>query len=325
MKTRKLAGRDVGAVGLGCMSFGGMYGPTDEETSHATLARALELGIDHWDVANVYGMGLSEKIMGSFLRENPADVSIATKAGIFPKPERHFKNDRDSLRAELEGSLERLGRSSVELFYIHRREQARPVEEVVETLAGFIEEGLIGSYGLSEVAPGTLRRAAAVHPCAAVQSEYSLWTRQPELGMVQACAELGTTFVAFSPVGRGIFAETFPDADDFHPGDFRTNNPRFTEPNYALNKAAIAPFRDWCHARGWTVPAVAIAWTLARGQHVLPIPGTRTVPHLEQLAAGAEIELTTADLVEIERILPVGFAHGGRYTESQTVGVEQYC
>ncbi|MBF9028976.1 aldo/keto reductase [Rhodobacterales bacterium HKCCE3408] len=325
MKTRVLAGRHVGAVGLGCMSFGGMYGACEEETAYQCLARALELGVDHWDTANVYGMGVSERVMGTFLRQTNAEVAIATKASIVPKPERHFRNDADHLRSELEGSLERLGRSSVELFYIHRREQARPVEEVAETLAGFIEEGIIGAYGLSEVAPATLRRAAAVHPVAAVQSEYSLWTRQPELGLIQACAELGTTLVAFSPVGRGIFAETFPDPAGFHDGDFRKRNPRFTEPNYTANKAAIAAFRDWCHSKGWSVPAAAIAWTLDRGDHVLPIPGTRTAEHLDQLVAGAEIDFTDADRAEIDRMLPVGFAYGARYGDAQTVGVEQYC
>jgi aryl-alcohol dehydrogenase-like predicted oxidoreductase len=227
----------------------------------------------------------------------------------------------------------RLGRDRVELFYVHRREAARPVEEVMETLVGFIEEGLIGAIGLSEVAPATLRRAHAVHPVAAVQSEYSLWSRQPELGMLQACAELGTTFVAFSPVGgddlrrvlaRGVFADRFPDSEGFPPGEFRATNPRFMEPNYTANKAAIAPFQDWCRARGWSTSAVAVAWTLHQGDHVLPIPGTRSAAHIRELAQAAEIILTPEELAEIEKILPPGFAHGARYSDSQWPGVEQY-
>jgi aryl-alcohol dehydrogenase-like predicted oxidoreductase len=236
---RQIAGRSVGAVGLGCMSFGGVYGATTEEESFACMAEALALGVDHWDVAEIYGNGLSETLIGRYLAETRAEVSIATKAGIYLEPERHFRNDADALRRSLEGSLGRLGRDRVELFYIHRREAARPVEEVMETLVGFIEEGLIGGIGLSEVAPATLRRAQAVHPVAAVQSEYSLWTRQPDLGLIQTCAELGVTFVAFSPVARGMLADRFPDPSTFPPGDFRSRNPRFIEPNYSANTQAI--------------------------------------------------------------------------------------
>jgi aryl-alcohol dehydrogenase-like predicted oxidoreductase len=322
---RDLAGRSVGAVGLGCMSFGGVYGGTDEDESFACLAEALALGVDHWDVAEVYGNGLCESVIGRFLAQTRADVTIATKAGIYATPSRHFRNDAEALRRSLEGSLTRLGRDRVELFYIHRREAERPVEEVMETLVGFIEEGLIGGIGLSEVAPATLRRASAVHPVAAVQSEYSLWTRQPELGMLQACAELGTTFVAFSPVGRGIFADRFPDPTAFPPGDFRARNPRFIEPNYTANTVAIGPFRDWCRARGWSTSAVAVAWTLHQGEHVLPIPGTRSATHIRELAQAAEIALTPDDLADIARLLPPGFAHGARYAGAQWPGVEQYC
>jgi len=321
---RELAGRHVGAVGLGCMSFGGIYGGTNEDESFACLAEALTLGVDHWDVAEIYGGGLSETLIGRFLAETPADVSIATKAGIYSKPTRHFRNDADALRRSLEGSLKRLGRDKVELFYIHRREAERPIEEVMETLVRFIEQGLIGAIGLSEIAPSTLRRANAVHPVAAVQSEYSLWTRQPEMGLLQACAELGTTFVAFSPVGRGVFADRFPDRGAFPDGDFRTNNPRFTEPNYTANRSAIIPFQEWCRARGWPTSAVAIAWTLHQGDHVLPIPGTRSAAHLRDLASAAEIVLTPEDLTEIDQMLPPGFAHGARYSDAQWFGVEQY-
>ena len=321
---RRLAGRDVGAIGLGCMSFGGIYGATDEAESFACLDAALALGIDHWDVAEIYGMGVSETVMGRFLAQTGARVSIATKAGIYATPERHFRNDEAALRRSLEGSLARLGRDRVELFYIHRREAARPVEAVMETLARFVEEGLVGAVGLSEVAPATLRRAHAVHPVAAVQSEYSLWTRQPELGMIEACAELGVTFVAFSPLGRGIFADTPPRRADFGPGDFRTANPRFTEPNYTANLAQVAPFRAWCAARGWSTAAVALAWTLQRGSHVLPIPGTRSAAHLRDLATAAALPLGPAEMAEIAALLPAGFAHGARYAPAQWPGVEIY-
>jgi aryl-alcohol dehydrogenase-like predicted oxidoreductase len=248
---RDLAGRSVGAVGLGCMSFGGIYGGTDEDESFACMAEALALGVDHWDVAEVYGNGQCESVIGRFLSQTRAEVSIATKAGIYAKPSRHFRNDAEALRRSLEGSLTRLGRDRVELFYVHRREAERPVEEVMETLVGFIEEGLIGGIGLSEIAPATLRRASTVHPVAAVQSEYSLWTRQPELGMLQACAELGTTFVAFSPVGRGIFADRFPDPSArsrrvTSGRTTRVSSNRTIRPTWPPSQA----FRNWCRAAG---------------------------------------------------------------------------
>ena len=197
----------VGAIGLGCMSFAGFFGEADDDKSLECLDAALKAGIDFWDTANVYGMGKSESIIGQYLAGSDASPVIATKATIVPGPPRRFDNSADHLRSELEASLKRLGRDKVELFYIHRREQERPLEEVIETLAGFIDEGLIDGYGMSEVAPDTIRRAHAVHPCRAVQNEYSLWTRLPELGVIQTCGALGIAFVPFSPVARGFFSQ----------------------------------------------------------------------------------------------------------------------
>ena len=289
------------------------------------LEASLELGINHWDVAEVYGLGLCETILGKFLKAHPAKVVIATKAGIYPKPTRHFSNAPDRIRASLEGSLERLGRDHVELFYMHRKEQDRPVEEIVEMLVSLKEEGLIGGFGFSEIAPYTLRRAHAVHPVAAVQNEYSLWTRLPDLGMVRTCAELGTAFVPFSPLARGMFGHAFPDPASFAKGDIRANNPRFQEPNFSANKAAIQDFKDFCDRRGWSPAATAIAWTLDQGDHLIPIPGTRTAAHLRELADAAEITFTDNDRTEIDRLLPTGFAFGDRYSDAQTVGAERYC
>lgn len=325
MKQRTIAGRRVGAIGLGCMSFAGFYGATSEAESLGCLAAAVDLGVDHFDTAERYGGGRSEEIIGTFLRETRADVSIATKGGIYTEPTRHFDNSETALRRSLEGSLRRLGVDHVALYYLHRREAARPVEAVMETLVRFVEEGKIGAIGLSEVAPATLRRAHAIHPIAAVQSEYSLWTRQPELGMLQACAELGVTFVAFSPLGRGVFADSFPDPAAFGNQDFRVGNPRFAEPAYGLNKAIIGPFQAFARARGWSTAAAALAWTLDQGEHILPIPGTRSAAHLQDLAKAAEITFSDADRAEIARLLPVGFAHGERYADAQTGGVENYC
>lgn len=324
MKQRKLARHEVGAIGLGCMSFGGIYGATNEDESFACMQAALDLGVTHWDVAEVYGEGVSETVIGKFFAQTSAKVTLATKAGIYREPTRHFSNARDKLRASLEGSLTRLGRSSVELYYIHRRDHSIEVEEVMETMAGFVDEGLIGAVGFSEIAPATLRRAHAVHPVAAVQSEYSLWTRQPDLGMVQTCAELGTTFVAFSPLGRGVLSDHFAGREAFPKGDFRKGQPRFQDPNYQANLAAIDAFKTFCARRNWSTAATALAWVLAQGEHIVPIPGTRSAEHLAELAKADEIALSADDQGEIDRLLPVGFAHGARYGASQWPGIEIY-
>ncbi len=327
MRRRRLGagGPEVSAIGLGCMSFAGFFGATDGATSLRCLAAAVDHGIDFLDTSNVYGAGRSESVIGTFLKQTRARVVLATKAGIVNGPPRRFDNAPDHLRSELEGSLKRLGVERVDLFYIHRREEARPVEEVVGTLVDLMAEGKIGGYGLSEVSPGTLRRAHAVHPCMAVQSEYSLWSRQPELGLIQACAELGTAFVPFSPLARGVFGDPPLRPEDLAPDDFRRRIPRLIEPDWSLNKAAIAPFRAFCADRGWSVPAVALAWLLDQGPHLIPIPGTRTAGNLTAWAGAGEIAFTPEDRAEIARLLPVGFAHGDRYNVEQAMSVERYC
>lgn len=326
MKQRQLGaqGPKVSAIGFGAMSFAGFFGSTDEETSIACLDAVVEAGINFWDTANVYGMGVSENIIGKYLAAKPTEVVLATKAGIVRGERRTFNNDADYLRAELEGSLKRLGRDKVELFYIHRRQPEIEVETVVETLAGFIEEGLIDGYGLSEISPGTLRRANAVHHCTAVQNEYSFWSRGPELGLLQACAELGTAFVPFSPLGRGFFTDSSIAPEDMAPGDWRLEVPRFTRPNFGYNAEYLNAFRSWCRGKGWTVASTAIAWVLDQGAHLIPIPGTRTAAHLSQWAEADQIELTDSDRADIARLLPVGFAHGDRYNEWQLIGAERY-
>lgn len=330
MKKRQLGknGSMVSEIGLGCWSFGGSYGPTTEAESHETLAAALDLGIDFLDTANVYGMGVSEKAIGSFLKKHTAKFKIATKVGIYRDPEtneRGFNNSPEHLRSELEKSLGKLGVDHIELYYIHRREQARPIEDVMETLVRFKEEGKIGGIGFSEISPASLRLAHAVHPVTAVQSEYSLWTRSPELGMLQACKELGVTFVAFSPLGRGMFAANTPNPAKFTEGDFRKPNPRFIEPNFSRNVAAIAPFKEYAADLNVSPAALALAWILHRGDYLIPIPGTRSADHLRECATASGLDLSPDQLAEINRILPPGFAHGARYSDAQSVGKEDYC
>jgi len=317
----------VSAIGVGCWSFAGSYGPTTEAESHDTLSAALELGIDFLDTANVYGNGISENVIGSYVKHHPGRFTIATKVGIYRNPEtnvRGFNNSPKHLRSALENSLRNLKVDHVALYYIHRREADRPIEDVMDTLVRFREEGKIGGIGFSEIAPSSLRRAHAVHPVMAVQSEYSLWTRGPELGMIQACSELGVAFVPFSPLGRGIFARNLPEPSKFEKGDFRNGNPRFVEPSFSHNVRALEPFRAWCEKRTVSPASVAIAWCLAQGPHLLPVPGTRSRAHLEELAAGTELKLTRSDLAEIAKCLPPGFAHGDRYTQAQWPGAERY-
>jgi aryl-alcohol dehydrogenase-like predicted oxidoreductase len=315
----------ISAIGLGCMSFGGIFGATDKAESFACLDAALAAGITFYDTANIYGMGISENVLGEWLASRKPDVVLATKAGVATTPTRHFDNSAAYLRAELTGSLKRLGRERVELFYIHRREAARPIEEVVGTMKDLIAEGLIGAYGLSEVSPGTLRRAHAVHPCAAVQNEYSLWTRLPELGLVQTCAELGTTLVAFSPLARGVLGREPFRPESLPKGDFRLNIPRFHHPDWPLNAARIDAFRALAARLNLTVPALALAWLLDQGTHIVPIPGTRTADHLRDWASADEIRFTPEMRRTLARVLPVGWAHGDRYGNDGATQVERYC
>jgi len=329
MKQRQLGagGPMIGAVGLGCMSFAGFYGPATQDDADAVLARAAELGITHLDTANVYGNGRSEEMMGRYFGGKPGNFTIATKAAVSRDADgnRSFCNEADYVRAELEGSLTRLGLDRVDLFYMHRREQARPVEEVMEHLLGLVEEGLIGGIGFSEISPATLRRACAIGPVRAVQSEYSLWSRMPELGMIEACADLGTAFVPFSPVARGMFGTEPLDPTTFSKGDLRGTNPRFLEPNFGFNTAIIKAFKTYAASIDLAPATLAMAWVLDQGSHLIPIPGTKSVAHLEELAAADQVVLTDEIRAEIGRLLPPGFAHGDRYSDAQIIGIERYC
>jgi aryl-alcohol dehydrogenase-like predicted oxidoreductase len=322
MKQRQLGanGPMVSEIGFGAMSLGGIFGDTTEAQSLACLDAMLDVGIDFIDTANIYGMGISETVLGKWLASRKPQLVLATKASYASGPPRHIDNSETHLRHELEASLRRLGRDHVELFYIHRREHSRPLDEVIGTLSRLIEEGKIGGYGLSEIAPYTLRAAHAIHPCRAVQNEYSLWTRQPELGVIQECERLGVAFIPFSPLARGMLGDVaLAQPDD----GFRGSNPRFMEPNFSANTAKIDVFRAFCAARGWTTAGTALAWVLAQGPHLIPIPGTRKAENLREWVQ--DIDLSADDLAEIERILPAGFAEGDRYGDHQLMAIERYC
>ena len=330
MQQRRIGGAEVSALGYGAMSFAEFYGPTTEDNSFAIMEACLAAGVTHLDTSNVYGMGRSERAIGQFLKDHPGTrdrFHIATKAGITRDAEgnRRFDNSAAHLEAELDKSLERMGIDCVDLFYVHRREAARPIEEVAEALGGLVARGKIRAIGFSEIAPASLRRAHAVHPVAAVQSEYSLATRFPDLGLVQTCAELGVALVAFSPVARSMLTDDPLDPEVIPSLPFLKTNPRFMEPNYQRNLELTAGFRALASEMGVPAAGLAIAWCLARGPHVIPIPGTRSVAHFRELVAGAELDLAAEDLARIEAVLPVGWAHGDRYSDDQWVGPERYC
>lgn len=334
MKQRRIgkSGPLVSAIGIGAMSFSDFYGPVSVEASHDILHAAIGLGIDHIDTSNVYGMGHSERVLGQYLAGNhprgARPFKIATKAGIRRDPDtgaRSFDNSAAHLTSELEGSLSRLGVEVIDLFYVHRRDPNVPIEEVTETLVGLVDAGKILSFGFSEIAPSSLRRASAIHHVAAVQSEYSIATRSPELGLVQACDALETALVAFSPVSRGLLTDTPITGQKMADSAFLRVAPRFQEPNLSTNLGLTEGLRELALDIGTPTSSLAIAWLLERSPNVIPIPGTRSVDHLRELAAGAALKLTKHDIASIESILPVGWAHGDRYSEMQWIGPERYC
>jgi aryl-alcohol dehydrogenase-like predicted oxidoreductase len=329
MKQRELGkgGPSVGEVGFGAMSLAGAFGPTDEATGIRALDKALETGCTHIDTALIYGPFVSEEIIGRYLKNNPTarnTFSIATKGGIRPET-RGVVNDRAFMRECLESSLKRLGVEHVDLYYIHRRDPSLPIEDVMETMLQFQREGKIGGIGFSEIAPASLDRASKLGHVRAVQSEYSLWTRLPELGLLQACKRHSTAFVAFSPVARGVLSNVALDAAKFPANDFRKPMPRFQPGAYERNMEKIAAFKTYANARGQTPSALAIAWVLAQGDHIIPIPGTRTAEHVAENAAASAIHLSTDDLAQIEAILPVGWAEGNRYSPEQQASSELFC
>jgi aryl-alcohol dehydrogenase-like predicted oxidoreductase len=312
------------------MSLSGFYGQTDETQAMRVLAAALDLGVDFWDTANVYGEGLSETRLGKFFAQDRARrerVTLATKFAISRDAEgkRFIDNSEAHMIAALDGSLKRLGVDHVDLYYVHRLDPRFPVEETVGALTRQIEKGKIRAIGLSEIAPDTLRRAHAVHPIAALQSEYSLWTRGPELGMLQACAELGVAFVAFSPVGRGALGGRLRDIAALPASDFRKTNPRFTGLNWTRNLARIDAYVEVARAFGRDPGELAMAWVLAQGEPILTIPGTRYAENLAHDARAADKPLTPAEAEAIARVLPPGWAAGDRYTEAQWANIERFC
>lgn len=329
MKQRKLGqnGPTVSVVGYGAMSFSDFYGPASDKGSGEILDACVDLGVTHIDTSNVYGMGRSETVIGDWLkrRGGASPFTIASKGGITRDPDQRHNNDPKHLQEALDESLTRLGVEVIDLYYVHRRDPRFEIEDVTETLASFVKAGKVKAVGFSEIAPASLRRAHAVHPIAAVQSEYSLSTRSPEMGLVQACAEIGASLVAFSPVGRALLTDRPHQAQAVADIAFLKGNPRFIEPNLGANLSYNAKFCNLAADMGVAAATLAIAWLTHRGPHVLPIPGTRKIEHLRELAAGGELDLSVEDIGRIEETLPIGWAHGDRYSVGQWGGPERYC
>lgn len=332
-KYRKLGkfGAEVAPVGIGAMSFTNFYGPCNDRQANDILTAALDMDIKHIDTSNVYGSGKSEERIGEFLSKqgNLANdlFNIATKAAIYTDPEtgkRGFNNRGEYLEKELDKSLKRLGVDYVDLFYVHRRDHNIEIEEVTDSLSNLVKKGKTKSIGFSEIAPSSLRRASKIHHIAAIQSEYSLSTRAPEMGLLQACNELGTALVAFSPVGRTLLTDRPLTYDFAQSLDFTRVNPRFNKPNYDHNISITDKFRNYAQDLGVASATLSIAWLLSKDDHIIPIPGTRSVEHLKELIAAIQFDMTDEIKNEIENILPLGWAYGDRYSEAQWIGPERY-
>ena len=321
---------EISALGIGAMSFSDFYGKSSTEISHSILSACLDLGINHVDTADIYGMGSSEERIGSFLRKNPSArnfFKIASKGSIRKTTDgkTFFDNSKKYLTEALNASLQKLGVDNIELYYVHRRDQSIPIEEVSETLASFVKDGKINQFGYSEIAPTSLDEANEIHPVAAVQSEYSLSTRYPELGLVQKTKALKSSLVAFSPVGRSLLTDSPHTQEKVDDMPFLKQNPRFIEPNLSKNIQATSPFRKLAADWKMTAGGLSIAWLLNKDTHILPIPGTRSVQYLKEMAEACEKVFTETEMEEIENCLPLGWAFGDRYSVAQWVGPEKYC
>jgi len=302
------------------------YGPPDDVESIATIERALELGVDFLDTADIYGPFTNEELVGRALRGRRSEVFLATKCGFVPGPggaPGGIDGSPEHIRAACDASLRRLGVSTIDLYYLHRVDPRTPIEESVRAMAGLVAEGKVRYLGLSEVSPRTLRRAHAVHPITAVQSEYSLWTREPEDGILPACRELGVGFVPFSPLGRGFFSGKVRSLEGLLPGDFRRGVPRFQAGNVERNLRLVDRLATVAHDKGCTPVQLALAWLLAQGEQVVPIPGTKRRTYLEENVAAADLQLSGSDLARIEAAIPKGSGVGERYSPTSQALVDR--
>lgn len=319
MKTRRLGrqGPEVSAIGLGCMGMSEFYGVGDEAESIATIHRALELGVTFLDTADIYGPHTNEELVGRAIRDRRNQVFLATKFGIVRDPndpgKRGVNGRPEYVRACCEASLRRLGVEVIDLYYQHRVDPETPIEETVGAMAELVQAGKVRYLGLSEASAQTLERACAVHPISALQTEYSLWSRDPETDILAACRRLGVGFVAYSPLGRGFLTGAFQKPEDFADDDYRRSSPRFQGENFFKNLALVDKIKSLAEQKGCQASQLALAWVLAQGEDIIPIPGTKRRRYLEENIAAVDLSLTEAELAEINAVFPPKAATGLRY------------
>lgn len=324
MQTRKLGPFTVSAIGFGCMSLSHAYGDRpDRATAEAILKGALDAGHTHLDTASLYGLGHNETLLGEVLKNRYGSFTLASKCGIWMGPQgRIIDCSPATVRKTLEDSLRRLQTDCIDLYYLHRVDPAVPIEDSVGALADCVREGKIKTIGLSEASAATLRRAHAVHPIAAMQTEYSLWTRNPEIAVLDACQELGTTFVAFSPVARGYLTGRLNSIDHLEPKDIRRFMPRFDAEHYPANLKLLEPFKAIADEVGCTMSQLALAWILAQGEHIIPIPGTGKLDHMIENAQAAEVRLDADTLARVGAVINQNTVSGPRYNAANQADID---
>jgi aryl-alcohol dehydrogenase-like predicted oxidoreductase len=324
MQTRRLGQLEVSAIGLGCMGMSEFYGTADENEAIATIHRALDLGVTFIDTADMYGPFTNEKLVGRAIADRRDEVVLATKFGNERNPDGSWvgiNGTPEYVRKACDASLERLGVDHIDLYYQHRVDADTPIEETVGAMKELVEAGKVKHLGLSEAAPATIRRAAAVHPIAALQTEYSLWERAPEAELLPTVRELGIGFVPYSPLGRGFLTGEIKSLDDLEENDFRRQAPRFQDENFQRNLDLVTRVEEIAGEKGITPSQLALAWVLAQGDDVVPIPGTKRVSYLEQNAASVDVELTADDLQKLDEAFPNGVAAGERYADMSRVNL----
>ena len=322
MKQRSLGPLRVSAEGLGCMGMSEFYGAHDDTESIDTIHRALDLGVNFLDTADAYGPFENEKLVGRAIRDRRDEVVVATKFGNQRGADGSWIgiNGRpDYVRQACDGSLQRLGVDHIDLYYQHRVDANVPIEETVGAMAELVRAGKVRHLGMSEAAPATIRRAHRVHPITALQTEYSLWSRDPEDEILPTVRELGIGFVAYSPIGRGFLSGRWKSIDDLDPDDWRRNNPRFQGENFQRNLDVVKKIEEIAREKGVTPAQLAIAWVMSRSDDIVPIPGSKSRKHLEENVAAADIELTRDEIARIDEVAPKGVAAGDRYPSMATV------